>query len=345
MQPAKRATLTDIAAEAGVSVMTASYTYSRPARVSAAARARVLAAADRLGYSGPDPRARSLRFGKTLTLGIVLGEHLGYAFEDPQAAAFLAGIAQVCTEHAYGLTILPTTGAEQDVERIQQAAVDGFVVWTTTDDDPVLAAVRRTGRPAVVHGGPAVDGLGFVGMDDSQAAEAVAGVAFDGATAPAVVSFPLDRRRQPAVTSGEALEPAAFPITRDRLAGFRRAAEHAGFDWGDVAVAVCSRNDRREAEQAARALLTGPRPPDAVAAMGDELAAGVVGAARSLGVAVPDDLVVTGWDDSPVAAQLGLSTIAQSLREQGALCARQVLAGEVATVSVPWRLVRRTGRR
>jgi DNA-binding LacI/PurR family transcriptional regulator len=75
------------------------------------------------------------------------------------------------------------------------------------------------------------------------------------------------------------------------------------------------------------------------------LAAGVVAAARSLGVAVPDDLVVTGWDDSPVAAQLGLSTIAQSLREQGALCARQVLAGEVATVSVPWRLVRRTGRR
>ncbi len=71
--------------------MTASYAYNRPDRVSDRARSKVLAAAVQLGYAGPDPSARSLRRGSTRTLGVVLGEHLSYAFDDPQAVAFLAG--------------------------------------------------------------------------------------------------------------------------------------------------------------------------------------------------------------------------------------------------------------
>src|SRR5919107_5490136 len=122
-----RVTLAQVAELAGVSVMTASYTYNRPGRVSEQARSRVLAAAAQLGYSGPDPRARSLRRGSTLTLGVVLGEHLSYAFDDPGAVSFLAGIAEVCTEHGYGMTILPITGAADDVVRVRAAAVDGFV--------------------------------------------------------------------------------------------------------------------------------------------------------------------------------------------------------------------------
>src|SRR3954469_13880032 len=140
----KRVTLAQVAERAGVSVMTASYAYGRPDRVSDRARAGVLAAAARLGYAGPDPSARSLRRGSTRTLGVVLGEHLSYAFEDPQAVSFLAGIAHVCADRGYGMTILPITGAADDVPRIMGAAVDGFIVWTTVDDDPILASVRAT---------------------------------------------------------------------------------------------------------------------------------------------------------------------------------------------------------
>src|SRR5919106_952008 len=166
----KRVTLAQVAELAGVSVMTASYTYNRPDRVSDQARAKVLAAAARLGYAGPDPSARSLRRGSTLTLGVVLGEHLSYAFDDPGAVSFLAGIADVCADRGYGMTILPITGAADDVPRITGAAVDGFIVWTTSDDDPALAAVRAVKRPAVVHGGPAVRGVGLVGIDKRAAA-------------------------------------------------------------------------------------------------------------------------------------------------------------------------------
>ncbi|MGW4802057.1 hypothetical protein ACWEPC_57555, partial [Nonomuraea sp. NPDC004297] len=63
--------------------MSVSYTYAQPDRVSERTRARVREAAARLGYPGPHPGARSLRRGRTGSLGVVLGEHLTYAFEDP----------------------------------------------------------------------------------------------------------------------------------------------------------------------------------------------------------------------------------------------------------------------
>lgn len=147
-------TMRQVAAEAGVGMMTVSYTYTRPDRVAASTRERVLEAAARLGYRGPDPVARSLRRGATRNLGVVFGEHLTYAFEDPQAARFLAGVSSVCVVERLGLTLIPTTGDPDDIERVRESAVDGFVVWTTTADDPVLDAVAATGRPAAVQGVP-----------------------------------------------------------------------------------------------------------------------------------------------------------------------------------------------
>lgn len=342
---ARRATLAQVAERAGVSVMTASYAYNRPSRVSDQARSRVLAAAAELGYAGPDPSARSLRRGRTATLGVVLGEHLSYAFDDPQAVSFLAGVAEVCADDGYGMTILPITGGADDVPRITSAAVDGFIVWTTSDDDPVLAAVQRTKRPAVVHGGPAVAGLDLVTIDNRAAARAVGAVAFAGAARPAIVCQPLSRERLSLIRRGLGPAEASFPVTRHRLEGYQQAADDLGLAWGDVVVAVCGRNDTAEAEQIAGTLLTSAEPPDAVAAMSDQQAAGVVRAARATGRTVPDDLAVTGWDDAPVAAQLGLTTVAQSLREQGAACARAALGQEPTSHVESWSLVRRGSTR
>jgi DNA-binding LacI/PurR family transcriptional regulator len=341
----KRVTLARVAELAGVSVMTASYTYNQPSRVSDQARAKVLAAAAQLGYAGPDPSARSLRRGSTRTLGVVLGEHLSYAFEDPGAVSFLAGIAEVCADRGYGMTILPITGADDDVQRIRAAAVDGFIVWTTSDDDPVLAAVQATKRPAVVHGGPAVRGLELISIDNQASARAVGAVAFAGAKRPAIVSQPLSRDRISTITTGADLTGVLFPVTRDRLAGYRQAAEDAGIAWSDVIVAVCARNDAAEAEHIAATLLASPEPPDAIAAMSDEQAAGVVHAARAAGCVIPDDVAITGWDDAAVAAQLGLTTVAQSLREQGAACAQAALGQEPSSRTPSWSVVLRGSTR
>src|SRR3954449_3722034 len=210
---ARRPTMAQVARAAGVSVMTVSYAYSQPGRVSADAAAKVRAAAAELGYPGPHPAARSLRRGRAGSLGFVLGERLTYAFDDPQAARFLSGMAEVCAAEAIALMLVPTTGTESDGARIAEAAVDGFVVWTTSEDDPILDAVAATGLPAVIHAGPHRPGLPLVGIDDRAAAAAIGQVAFTEASPPAVLSFPLDRDRRRQLLRGHVPSRVSLPVT------------------------------------------------------------------------------------------------------------------------------------
>jgi DNA-binding LacI/PurR family transcriptional regulator len=336
----------EVAEAAGVSPMTVSYAYSRPDRVSADAAAKVHEAAQRLGYPGPHPTARSLRRGRVGTLGVVLGERLTYAFDDPQAARFLAGVADVCASRGVGLTLLPTTGADTDVERVAQAVVDGFVLWTTSDDDPVLDAVADTGLPAVVHAGPeGRRGLPVVGIDDRAAAAAIGRVAFAAARRPAVLGFPLDHRRERLLLDGSAVGEVAFPVTRHRWQGLLDAWTEDGRPAERLALVTCAVNDAGEAEEVAAALLADPDPPDAVAAMSDELALGALRAAARSGLSVPGDVAVTGWDDSDAATPAGLTTVAQSLREQGARCARVALGEPLGSAKERWEVVVRSSTR
>jgi DNA-binding LacI/PurR family transcriptional regulator len=330
----RRVTMTDVARAAGVSAMTVSYTYNRPDRVSADSRAKVLEAAAALGYSGPDPSARSLRYGETRTLGVVLGEHLTYAFDDPQAVAFMAGVAEVCAERNYGLLIVPTVTGDEDRERVVRAAVDAYVVWTTTADDPVLDAACGTRRPVVVHGGPDREGATLVGIDNRAAAHAVGVEVFATARRPGVLSFPVDRHRETFLRPGLDPGSVAYPVTRDRLAGYRDAVLELGLDWSRVPVAVCRTNDAGEARTIMGRLLAVAPDVDAIAAMSDQLALGVVRGASGR-------LRVSGWDDSDVARDQQFTTVAQSLREQGAACAAAALGDPVADHRDAWRLVRR----
>ena len=88
-----RVTLATVAEALGVSTMTVSNAYNRPEKLSAELRERILAKADELGYAGPNVLARSLRRGRTGVLGVVLGEALTYAFEDPATVEFFRGLA------------------------------------------------------------------------------------------------------------------------------------------------------------------------------------------------------------------------------------------------------------
>lgn len=338
MQPggsaSRRVTMTDVARAAGLSPMTVSYTYNRPERVSDASRAKVLQAAAALGYSGPDPSARSLRYGATHTLGVVLGEHLTYAFDDRQAVQFLAGIAEVCAERGYGLLIVPTGTGDEDRERVVAAAVDAYVIWPTSADDPVLDAACSTRRPVVVSGGPEREGTTLVGIDNRAAARAVAAEVFATASHPAVLSFPVDRRRETFLRRDLDPGTVAYPVTGQRLAGYRDAAQDLGLDWSRIPVGVCRTNDEGEARSVMRQLLASSPDLDAVAAMSDQLALGALREATG-------PLRLSGWDDSAVARDHQLTTVAQSMREQGSACATAALGEPAPDHRDAWQLIRR----
>ncbi|MCR6488060.1 LacI family DNA-binding transcriptional regulator [Amycolatopsis sp. OK19-0408] len=333
-----RPTMADVARRCGVSAMTVSYCYNQPDRVAPETRRRVREVAAELGYRGPDPTARSLRRRHNGAIGVVLGEHLAYAFEDPPARRFLAGVAQVCRERGSGLNLIPTTGADDDVERVRSASVDGYIVWTTVDTDPVLDVVRGLGKPVAIQGGPAVDGARVVSIDNRASARELAARTFAGSARPAVLSFPFDRDRRPRLETRPAPEEVAFPVTRARLLGIY---DHLG--PSEVLVAVAARNDRSEAAEIVDALLdTGP---DAVMAMSDQLAFAVLDAARRRGLRVPEDVAVSGWDDGPAAERAGLTTVAQSLFDQGRDCALIALGDRGPVRVAEWKAtVRATTR-
>lgn len=343
-----RPTLRQVAEAAGVSVMTASYAYSQPERVAPDTAAKVRAAAGRLGYPGPHPGARSLRRGRVGSLGVIIGERLTYAFDDPQAARFLAGVADVCAAEGAGLTLVPVTGADSDVQRVSEAVVDGFIVWTTSDDDPVLDAVAASGLPAVVHGGPARPGLAIVSIDDRAAATAIGRLAFTGASRPVVLSFPVNRDRDRALLTGLTSPAMTYPVTRHRWDGFLDSWRQAGGAPADLRLAVCPANATAHGEAFADELFRGGDPPDAIAAMSDELALGALRAAARADCGVPSLVAITGWDDGDDAASAGLTTVRQSLRDQGSRCARVVLGIPQPTASEDspgWQIIPRTSTR
>ena len=347
-QRRSRPTLRQVADAAGVSVMTASYVYSQPERVAPGTAVKVRAAAERLGYPGPHPGARSLRRGRAGSLGVILGERLTYAFDDPQAARFLAGVAEVCAAEGVGLTLVPIAGAASDVQRVSEAVVDGFIVWTTSDDDPVLDAVAASGLPAVVHAGPRRRGLPVIGIDDRAAAAAIGRLAFTGAARPVVLSFPADRDRARALRTGSPGPAVTYPVTRHRWDGFLDAWRQAGGAPAGLRVALCPANATAYGEAFAEELFRGDDPPDAIAAMSDELALGALRAAARTGRAVPASVAITGWDDTDAAAPAGLTTLRQSLRDQGRRCAHIALGHrEPSAEQDPpsWQVIQRTSTR
>src|SRR5437773_7976831 len=125
----QRVRLRDVAARAGVSVGSASQAFGRPELVSKEVRERVLAAAEELGYAGPDPTARRLRTGRAGALGLIVAERLGYQFTDPAAPAFLRGVAWGMEEARTGLLLIPTSPSpDTAAAAVREAAVDGFII-------------------------------------------------------------------------------------------------------------------------------------------------------------------------------------------------------------------------
>src|ERR671911_1862497 len=174
----QRVTLTSIARELGVSVMTVSNAYNHPERLSEALRDRIFETAERLGYQGPDPVGRSLRRQRTDVVGVLYSNPLSYAFDDPAAVSFLGGLSSVTEGADLGLLLVPAAGGvsgERDPRAAAQAAVDGFVIYSMSDKEPLLAAALDRQLPAVVVDQPFKEGVPFVGVDDQAAARTAAG--------------------------------------------------------------------------------------------------------------------------------------------------------------------------
>jgi DNA-binding LacI/PurR family transcriptional regulator len=339
---ARPITLLDVARAAGVSRTTVSNAFNRPDQLSAELRAKILAVAEGLGYPGPNPIARVLRTGRTNTIGIVFPDPLPYVFTDPAAIALLQGVAAACGPSRTGVLILPADAPRAMAARVREAVVDGFLVYCDEADSPILEALAARALPTV-----GVDLEGFtlgpaVNVDDRGGAAAAARHLLRlGHRDLAVMAL----ASVPEVREGESRRVAArFKPVRHRLAGYRDAMIEAGLDHRALRVAEEPQNDPAAAEVVAMRLLRRRPRPTAILAMSDMLAIGALRAAQRLGLVVPDELSVVGFDDVPIAVDLTppLTTVRQPLIEKGRLAAAVLLGqAEPPQASLPTELVLR----
>jgi DNA-binding LacI/PurR family transcriptional regulator len=321
-----RTTLTQVARAAGVSPMTVSNAYNRPDQLSAGVRRHVFETARRLGYAGPDPLARGLRRGGTGAVGVIYDSPLPYAFDDPASVLFLRGVSRVGEGSRLGLLLVPgSMPAQRDAGPIAGALVDGFIVYSVAEGDPVLGAALERRLPTVIVDQPRIDGVPFVGIDDQAAARAIADHLLDlGHRRLAVVSFSLSADGHAGLAGAARQAGAAYRVSRERLRGYAAAADARGIEWSEVPVFECAGSSQELGREAAAALLRSDPRPTAIIALSDELALGAMEAVRQHGLSVPQDVSIVGFDDVPAAAPAtpGLTTVTQDHFEKGSAAAR-----------------------
>jgi DNA-binding LacI/PurR family transcriptional regulator len=321
------ATLASLAAELGVSRTTVSNAYNRPDQLSAPLRARVLEAARRLGYPGPDPVARSLRTRRAGAFGLLLTEALSYAFRDPAATGFLEGLALACEQAGQGLLLVPVAPEHVDVAAVHQAGVDGFVVYSVREDDPHFRAVLQRPVPTVVCDQPvAVEGVDRIGVDDRAGMLGLARhLTALGHRRVGVVCMRLSARRHDGPADRARQAGASYPVQRARLAGLRDGLAEAGVAWDRVPVHERFDHSVDAGAAAAAELLAAHPDVTAVVCTSDILALGVLRLAAARGLSVPADLTVSGFDGVPDAERLGLTTVRQPVKEKGRLAGQLLL--------------------
>jgi len=300
--------ITEVARLAGVSIATASRVVSAADyAVRPATRERVLHAARTLDYV-PNALARGLLARHVPVVGVIVHD-----ITDPYFAEVVRGVEDAASPRGY---LVITCSSERNPERenayvrLLRAMRAAAVVFAGSGlDDPALnedlpkhvGAMRAYGA-AVVHLSPHALGEPEISVDNA------AGIA---AMVAALVEL---GHRRIAFLAG----PAALYVARDRLAGYRRGLAEAGIAL-DERLVVTTTFDREGGARGVDALLAAPAPCTAICCANDLLALGALERLGELGIAVPRDVSVAGFDDIPMAAMTtpGLSTVRLPLRDMG----------------------------
>jgi len=283
---ARRPTLEDVAARAGVGRGTASRVINGGARVSERAKEAVQRAIGELGYI-PNRAARSLAMQRTDAVALVIAESEERFFGEPFFAGVVRGIGTALADVDRQLVLLlaPADRTATLTDYLTHQHVDGVLLLSLHDDDSLAARIAEHGVPIVLGGGvPPRDGVGFVENDNAQGARLA-------------VEHLLERgRRRIATISG----PLDMEVGRVRLRAYRGALAAAGAEASEDLVAVGDFS-QASGEHAMRALLDRRPDLDAVFCANDLMAAGALGVLREAGRRVPEDVAVVGFDDSRLA--------------------------------------------
>jgi len=297
-------TIRDVAKRAGVGLGTVSRVINDSPQVSRETRQRVLETIKTLNYI-PNPTARRLSLGKTLMIAVIVP-----FFTRPSVIERLRGVEHNLAESEYDLTIYNVETVKRRDECIRSIPrreyADGVLIFSLSPRDEDIPYLQKADVPVVLVDAnhPRLTSLNRLIVDDVAGGRKATEYLINlGHRKIGYISDLLDN-------------PFNFTSSKDRFIGYREALSKAGIPFNPK-YHLSSEHGRYEAHRLAKEMLSSDEPPSAIFASSDTQALGVLEAARELGLRVPDDLSVMGYDDIEIAEFLGLTTIRQLLYESG----------------------------
>jgi len=306
-----RATITDVARQAGVSMKTVSRVLNNEPNVAEKTRERVLGIARDLRYT-PNLAAKGLASSKSYLIALIY-DHISPNY----IADIQRGAIDACRKNNFHLIVEPFSvegaSASDDLVRIlEKMPVDGVILVPPLSDNAEIKDILKRQGIAVMPVSPSRpdSDTGCVTMDDERAAIEM-------------TQYLVEKGHK---KIGFIKGPEAHSVSATRYDGFRRALDMAGLtvnpDWigeGDFTF--------RSGVAAAERILQAENRPSAIFASNDDMAVGVVSAASKLGIAVPEELAVGGFDDTPIAQMLWpqITTIKQPIYEMGCRAAKLLI--------------------
>jgi DNA-binding LacI/PurR family transcriptional regulator len=315
-------TLATVAAAAGVSPATVSRVINDSAPVTAAIRQAVESAIERLGYV-PNRAARSLVTQRTDSIALVVREPVGFGIVDPYLSSITVAASQSLVGTGMHLVLMMAQNGDDHAQLahyVRAGHVDGVMLLSVHDDDPLPRQLLRAGIP-MVHGGrpmTALEGCGYVDVDNHGGAQLVAQrLVAAGRSVLATVAGPMD-----------------MAASVDRLAGFRSVLREVGHPPPAIAYGSFT---RASGEEAMRTLLEREPDLDAVFAASDMMAIGAMAVLKQSGRRIPDDVAVIGFDDIELGRHTDptLTTIHQPIAEQARLLIEMLVTQIRTGVAAP----------
>ena len=306
-QQLRRPTIADVAADAGVSKTSVSFAFNTPDRLRPETLARIRHSASSLGYR-PKVAPRTVGHRRHGTIAILAPPALGTMFANPYFGEFAAGALAASEAAGFAVQFIsPLHGPIGPA--MSGSSMAGVVAIGLRTDGPEIGDIGRSGLPVVLVDSEPATGIPSLTVDDEGGARSAADHLLD-----------LEHRSFLILSLGPFPSQAGNPWTvrARRMAGYSGALADRGIVLDDGSVAYCHASVEGGAEAFRSAWAMGQRPT-AVIAMSDAMAIGAIQAARELGLRVPADLSVVGFDDIELArfTDPPLTTVRQSGRDKG----------------------------
>jgi len=317
-------TIRDVAKKAGVGVGTVSRVLNQSPSVSETTREKVLSAIAELKYT-PSPIARRLSLGKTMTIGVITP-----FFTRSSYVERLRGVESVLSQSEYDFIIYNVETVERRDQYFREIPrrerIDGMMIMSLppTDEDAQRFADAQVPTILVdaVH-----PNISQVIIDD-----------VDGGYKATMHLIELGHRKISYLSDYMKNSPFHFTPVQDRYQGYRNALAEAGIDF-NPAYYKQSELSEQEAQRMAVEVLSLPDPPTAIFAYSDTQAFGVLRAAQDLGIEVPEQLSIIGYDDIELAEYLNLTTIRQNLFLSGVKGAELMLTAVSGHNNTPQQVI------